>query len=62
MVHQATIPELTPEEKAFTAGYMAAEVNWFRMVRKGITVESAEEYNNDIAYDQYIAAMQRILK
>lgn len=52
-------PELTPEEKAFSAGYYAAEVNWFHMVRRGLTPEAAEEYTSDVAYDVYMEAMTK---
>lgn len=50
-------PELTPEEQAFTAGYMAAEKMWSDMIRKGLDLP--DEFLNDVAYDFYIAAMDK---
>lgn len=59
MLSEVKTPELTSEEIAFTAGYQAAEVNWYSMVRKGLTLEQANTYNNEVAYDEYISAMAK---
>lgn len=49
-------PEQTPEEKAFTAGYMACEKQYHDdLIEQGIRNDF--EYHFDFAYDRYIAAM-----
>jgi len=55
MLQEFIFPELTPLDKAFTAGYQAAEVLWLRMVRKGMT--DPDEFISDAAYDHYMAAL-----
>lgn len=53
--------ELTPEEKAYTAGYMAAERNYLEFMRNKISdVNEFLKFTDDIrdsSYDSYIASM-----
>lgn len=59
-LEEMVFPQLTSEEKAFTAGYMAAEKLWEEMVRKGMN--DVEEFVTFVAYDYYMDAMTNYFK